>query len=73
MAAEEKQRSAIKVKTNYLSTIISITLVLFMLGLLGMIVLNAQKISEHVRENIGFSLYLQDNLSAEELKTLQED
>ncbi|MAC96193.1 MAG: cell division protein FtsX [Flavobacteriales bacterium] len=73
MAAEEKQRSAIKVKSNYLSTIISITLVLFMLGLLGMIVLNAQKISEHVRENIGFSLYLQENLSAEELKTLQED
>lgn len=73
MAAEEKQRSTIKVKSNYLSTIISITLVLFMLGLLGMIVLNAQKISEHVRENIGFSLYLQENLSAEELKTLQED
>lgn len=73
MAAEEKQRSAIKVKSNYLSTIISITLVLFMLGLLGMIVLNAQKISEHVRENIGFSLYLQEDLSAEELKTLQED
>src|SRR5690554_3618067 len=73
MAAEEKQRSTLKVKSNYLSTIISITLVLFMLGLLGMIVLNAQKISEHVRENIGFSLYLQEDLSAEELKTLQED
>jgi cell division transport system permease protein len=66
MAAEEKQRSTLKVKSNYLSTIISITLVLFMLGLLGMIVLNAHKISEHVRENIGFSLYLQEDLSNED-------
>lgn len=73
MATEEKQRSTIKVKSNYLSTIISITLVLFMLGLLGMIVLNAQKISEHVRENIGFSLYLQEGLSADDLKALQSD
>lgn len=73
MATEEKQRSTIKVKSNYLSTIISITLVLFMLGLLGMIVLNAQKISEHVRENIGFSLYLKEDLSAEDLRVLQSD
>lgn len=73
MTKVEKNKGIIKAKSNYLSTIISITLVLFMLGLLGMIVLNAQKISEHVKQNIGFSLYLQDGLSKSELKSLEKD
>lgn len=61
-----------RVKTNYVSTIISISLVLFMLGLLGLIVLNAKQISDHVKQNIGFSIYLQDEISPAELKSLQE-
>lgn len=73
MTKVEKNKGIIKAKSNYLSTIISITLVLFMLGLLGMIVLNAQKISEHVKQNIGFSLYLQDGLSKSELNSLEND
>jgi cell division transport system permease protein len=44
-----------------------------MLGLLGMIVLNAKKISDHVKENIGFSLYLQDDLNKTALQKLQKD
>lgn len=71
MAKEENQKSAIKVRTSYVSTIISISLVLFMLGLLGIILLNAKQISDHVKENIGFSLYLKDDLSAKELSRLQ--
>jgi|SRR5690554_3529008 len=73
MTKEAKQKSGFKVKTNYLSTIISITLVLFMLGLLGMIVLNAHKISEHVKQNIGFSLYLNEDLTKAEIEELQKN
>ena len=40
------------------STIISISLVLFMLGLVGLIVLTSEKLSVMVKENIGFSIYL---------------
>lgn len=71
MAKQEKQKAAIKVKTSYLSTIISISLVLFMLGLLGTILLNAKQISDHVKENIGFSLYLRDELTNGEIEKLQ--
>jgi len=71
MANQDKKKSGIKVKTSYVSTIISISLVLFMLGMLGIILLNAKLISDHVKENIGFSLYLKDDLSANELKNLQ--
>ena len=72
MAKQESQKSAIKVRTSYVSTIISISLVLFMLGMLGIILLNAKQISDHVKENIGFSLYLKDDLSATEISRLQQ-
>ncbi|KAA3650277.1 MAG: cell division protein FtsX [Bacteroidetes bacterium] len=72
MTKVEKAKSSMRVKTNYVSTIISISLVLFMLGLLGLIVLNAKQISDHVKQNIGFSIYLQDEISPAELKSLQE-
>jgi cell division transport system permease protein len=42
------------------STIISISLVLFMLGLVGLIVLTSEKLSVMVKENIGFSIYLKE-------------
>ena len=71
MGKEESQQSAVKVKTSYASTIISIALVLFMLGLLGIIVFNAKKISDHVKENIGFSLYLKDDLAEGRLSEIK--
>ena len=72
MAKQENQKSVIKVRTNYVSTIISISLVLFMLGVLGIILLNAKKISDHVKENIGFSLYLKEGLSENDISRLQQ-
>jgi len=38
-------------------------LVLFMIGLLGMIILHGKKLSDYVRENISISLMLKDNVS----------
>ncbi|MEQ8910523.1 MAG: permease-like cell division protein FtsX [Vicingaceae bacterium] len=69
----EKKPSSVKIRSSYVSTIISISLVLFVLGLLGLIVLNAKKISDHVKQNIGFSLYLHDDLSKGQLQNLQAD
>ena len=72
MAKDENQKSAVRVKTSYVSTIISISLVLFMLGLLGIILVNAKQISDHVKQNIGFSLYLKDDLSQSDIDKLQK-
>jgi cell division transport system permease protein len=52
-----------------ISTVVSISLVLFMLGLVGFIILTSEKISVMVKENIGFSVYLENN--AKEVETLQ--
>ena len=71
MGKEEKKPTAIKAKTSYASTVISISLVLFMLGLLGIILVNAKQISDHVKENIGFSLYLHEEPSKRELEHIK--
>lgn len=71
MGKEDNQQTAVKVRTSYASTIISISLVLFMMGLLGIVVFNAKQISNHVRENIGFSLYLNEEVSEQNLSRIR--
>ncbi len=50
-----------RIRGSYLTTILSMTLVLFLLGIVSYLMLNAQQLSEHVRENICFSIRLKDD------------
>lgn len=43
-----------------------------MLGLLGLIILNARKLSDYVKENIGFSIILKDEVKETEMLKLQK-
>ncbi|HSG67538.1 MAG TPA: permease-like cell division protein FtsX, partial [Bacteroidales bacterium] len=61
-----------KLQSSRVTALISITLVLFMLGLLGFIVLHAQKLSEYVRENIGFSIIMKENVREAGIVQLQK-
>ncbi len=54
------------------STIISISLVLFMLGLVGLIVLTSEKLSVMVKENIGFSIYLKEQAKEVDIRQMQK-
>ncbi len=58
----EKQVGSGRLRASYITSIISIMLVLFMLGLLGMIILHGKKLSDYVRENISISVMLNDNI-----------
>ena len=49
-------------KNTYFSTIASISLVLFMLGILGFILINAKQLSDYVRENVRVQIYLNDDV-----------
>ena len=62
MATAEDRFAKKRLRSSYFTVIISISLVLFMLGLLGMIVLQAKSLSNYVKENIGFSVILKDNV-----------
>lgn len=62
-----------KIRGSYFITMISVSLVLFLLGLIGFLFMNAQKISEHIRENVGFSIIIHDNTPEIEIIKLQKD
>jgi len=72
MARPEEIVIGRRLKTSYISTVVSITLVLYVLGLLGLIVMHARKLSEHVKENIGFSIVIMDNARNAEISQLQK-
>ncbi len=60
-ASWDNPYSSRRLRNSYVSTVVSITLVLFMLGLMGLLLLNANRLSRYVKENIGFAVVLQDN------------
>lgn len=62
-----------RLKTSSLTVIVSLALVLFMLGLLGLVVLNARKLSKHIKENIGFQVILKDTATAAQTDALQQE
>ncbi len=72
MAGREDKYAKRRLKTSYLSTIVGVTLVLYMLGLLGLIVLHAKKLSDYVKENIGFTVFLNDDVKDVDVIQLQK-
>ncbi len=61
-----------KLQSSYLTTIVSITLVLFMLGMLGLILLSSKKLGDHVKENIGFSIIMNTEVKEARIMELKK-
>ena len=70
---QQKKVSKRKLQSSYLTTIVSISLVLFMLGLLGILILNSKKLSDHVRENIGFSIIMNEGVKEARIMELKKN
>jgi cell division transport system permease protein len=62
-----------KNKASSITVVISLALVLFMLGLLGLVIINAKQLSNHIKENIGFQIVLKDTTSQAELDILRQE
>ena len=69
----ENARIRRKVVTSTVTTVVSITLVLFMLGVIGMLLVNARRISQYVREHISISLTIAPAATEAQSKKLQTD
>jgi cell division transport system permease protein len=61
-----------KLRSSYATTTISISLVLFLLGIIGFLFLNAQRLAVHVKENLGFTVLIKDNAREAEVRRLQK-
>lgn len=57
---------------SYLTSTISISMILFLLGVLGIVLLNAGRLARYVRENIGFTLVLNEEMQEAEINELQQ-
>ena len=58
--------------SSYFSVTLSITLVLFLLGILGLFILNAKKVENHFKEQISLTIFLKDSAKKVEIKQLEK-
>ena len=72
MAKHQEKYNRRRLKGSYFTTIVSISLVLFMLGLLGLIILHTKKLSDYVKENIGFSVIMKGDVKEAGIIQLQK-
>ncbi|MGB1307329.1 MAG: cell division protein FtsX [Oceanihabitans sp.] len=72
MSASFEKYQKRKLISSYFSVVLSIALVLFLLGLLGLLVLNAKKVSDHFKEQVVVSIYLKDTAKEVETKQLEK-
>ncbi|MBL6657354.1 MAG: cell division protein FtsX [Flavobacteriales bacterium] len=62
-----------KLRTSSLSTMLSISLVLLMLGSMGFIYINTNRLTNYIKENVGVSLILKDNIKKVDRFQLQKN
>ena len=61
-----------RILNNYFSVIISITVVLFFIGILGLFLLNTKSLASHFKEQIVMTVYLKDNAKDIEITQMQK-
>jgi cell division transport system permease protein len=61
-----------KLISSYFSVVLSIGLVLFLLGILGLLVMNTKKLADHFKEQITISVFLKDSAKQVEVDQLQK-
>ncbi|MBZ5858123.1 cell division protein FtsX [Flavihumibacter profundi] len=62
--------SAKRSQPSYFMSILGVSLVLFILGLLGWIVINANKLGQYFKENVEVRVYLRENISPKDSAAL---
>ncbi len=61
-----------KLISSYFSVVLSIALVLFLLGVLGLLIINAKKVADHFKEQVTVTIYLKDTAKDVEIKQLEK-
>jgi cell division transport system permease protein len=72
MAKQKRQRLRKSLFSSYFTTTLSISLILFLFGLLGLLLINARRVSDYVMENIGVTLILKDDAREVDVMKLQK-
>ena len=73
MKKKETGFSKTRLRGSYVTLVISVSLVLFLLGILGLVIINARELSDYFRESLSFSVMLDDNAREADIRMLQKD
>lgn len=73
MKNRETGFSKTRLRSSYLTLVISVSLVLFLLGILGLVLINARELSDYFRESLSFSVMLDDEAKEADIRMLQKD
>lgn len=73
MANSEEKFHKRRLRTSYFSVVISITLVLFMLGIFGTLLFQAENMAKSVRENFTFTVILKNDASEGDVRQFQKE
>jgi cell division transport system permease protein len=68
----EKSSNQRRVAGSYFMSLMSIALVLFLLGVFALLMMHAQKLSNHLKENIGFEVVMNSNVKEDNILKLQK-
>lgn len=70
--AQYGKSAARRGKPSYIMSIVGVTLVLFLLGLVGWLVINANKLGDYFRENVEVRAFLRGDISSKDSTALME-
>ncbi len=73
MATSPDKYAKKRARSSAISTVIGIALVLFMLGILSVLVLNAHKLSNYVKENIQVQVFLDEDVKEADILRLKKE
>ena len=71
--AKDKLKLRKSLFSSYFSTTLSISLVLFLFGILGLLLINANRLTDYVMENLGVTLILKENTREVDILKLQKN
>jgi cell division transport system permease protein len=60
-----------RLQSSYISVVISIGLVLFLVGILGLVLLKSTLVANRVKERVAMTLFLKDDVTQKQIKTFR--
>ncbi len=72
MRSKKKNNHWFRIVNSYITTTISISLLLFLLGIITLLYLSSSRIEKYVKENISFSVFIKENAKEVDILKLQK-
>ncbi|MCF0191088.1 MAG: cell division protein FtsX [Marinilabiliaceae bacterium] len=72
MSKQNNKATSRKLRSSKFTTTISISLVLFLLGMVGLLLLNAGRLSSYVKENLGITVMLNTDARDAEVRMIEK-